>query len=188
MALIAKNLRPGDKIVHENEAWIVTESQHRAPGKGNAVAQIRMRSILDGRTTDVRFNSTHTVEAADVETRKMQYLFAEEIGFTFMDLETYEQVIVPADRLADQKFYLLENMELHVQFLDGKPIGIDLPASVELEIVDTEPGVKGDTVNNVLKPAKTHTGLVVQVPLFVDRGERIKVDTRSGAYLSRARG
>jgi elongation factor P len=187
MGITAKNLRPGNKIVYDNEAWTVMEFKHRTPGKGQAVVQIRMRNLIDGRTSEARFGSTDTVAEADTETRKMQYLYKNEDGFNFMDLETYEQLAIPTDNMGDSAYYLLDNAEVIVQFLDGKPIGVDLPASVELEVVQTEPGVKGDTVNNVTKPATLSTGLVVQVPIFINQGEMIKVDTRTGDYLGRAK-
>jgi len=186
MAIQAKNLRPGDKIMYEKDAWQVTEATHRTPGNLRAFVQVRLRHLIHGRTTDTRFSSTESIEEANTENRKMQFLFKDESGYTFMDLESYEQMVVPRENLGNAVNYLLENAEVIVQFLEGKIIGMDLPAAVELVIVETEPGVKGDTVNNVTKPAKMQTGVVVQVPIFVNEGEKIRVDTRSGEYLGRA--
>ncbi len=185
MNIKANDLRPGDKIEHDNDIWMVKEVMHRTPGNLRAFVQARITSLNSGRSKEERFRSTDIVKAADVEAKKMQYLYREGDMLTFMDAENFEQMQIPGDILGEAPSYLIENMDVVVQFLKGKAVGVDLPANVVLTVIETEPGVRGDTVNNVLKPAKTETGRVVGVPIFINEGERIKVDTRSGEYLGR---
>lgn len=186
MAIKANDLRKGDKIDHNGDIWIVRDVQHRTPGNLRAFVQVRLQSLLNNRTKDERFGSTDTLNEAPLEARKMQYLYTEGDMLTFMDVENYDQIQIPGDTIGDAPKYLVENAEVMVQFLSGKPLGVDLPPNVILKIIETEPGVRGDTVNNVLKPAKCETGAVVGVPIFVNEGDNIKVDTRTGEYLGRA--
>lgn len=186
MNLKANDMRAGVKIDHDGDIWLVKEVMHRTPGNLRAFVQAKIQSLTNGRSKEERFRSTDVVKLADMEARKMQYLYREEEMLTFMDSETYEQTQIPADTLGEAPNYLLENMDVMVQFLKGKAMGVDLPPNVILTITKTEPGVKGDTVNNVTKPALTQTGLTIQVPIFINEGEKVKVDTRSGDYLGRS--
>lgn len=182
----ANDLRAGDKIEHDNDIWLVREVEHRTPGNLRAFVQAKITSIKSGRSKEERFRSTDVVKMADIENKKMQFLYAEDDVLIFMDSETFDQMPVRREILGDAPGYLLENMEVQVSFLKGQAAGIELPASVILTVVQTDPGVRGDTVNSVLKPATMETGLVVQVPIFVNEGDKLKVDTRTGAYLQRA--
>lgn len=185
MNIKANDLRPGDKIDYDNDIWVVKEVQHRTPGNLRAFVQAKIVSVISGRSKEERFRSTDTVKAADMESKKMQYLYTENDMLTFMEADTYEQVSIAAEDLGDAPKFLIENMEVFIQYLKGKPLGVDLPPSVVLTVVDTEPGVRGDTVNNVLKPAKMETGLTVGVPIFINPGDKIKVDTRTSEYNGR---
>ncbi len=185
MNIKANDLRPGDKIEYDNDIWVVKDVQHRTPGNLRAFVQAKITSLSNGRSKEERFRSTDTVKQADMESKKMQYLYKEGDMLTFMDSESYEQIHVAIELLGDAPNYLIENMDVMVQFLKGAPMSVDLPANVVLTIIETEPGVRGDTVNNVLKPAKMETGLTVGVPIFINEGDKIKVDTRTGAYLGR---
>jgi len=185
MNMKANDMRPGDKIDHDGDTWLVREVMHRTPGNLRAFVQAKIQSLTNGRSKEERFRSTDTVKVADMEGRKMQYLYKEGDLFAFMDSENYEQLSIPGDNIGEAPNYLMENMDVLVQFLNGKPIGVDLPPNVNMTIVETEPGVKGDTVNNVLKPAKTETGFVVNVPISANERHQIKLDTRSAEYLGR---
>ncbi len=183
----AIELRKGSKIEHKDDVWVVTDTTHRTPGKGQAVVQVRLSSLTVDRSMNERFRSTEEVNQAEFETRKMNYLYREGDLLTFMDNETYDQLEIDAAKLGDQVYFLKENMDVIVQFINGTPISLDLPAKVVQEIVETEPGVKGDTVNNVTKDAKTETGLKIQVPLFVEEGDKIRINTETGLYVERAK-
>lgn len=185
MHVQAVDLRNGSKIEYNNDVWVVVERVHRTPGNWRALIQTRLRSLTNGRSTEVRFSSNEKVKLADLEHRRMQYLYRDSAGFMFMDTDTYEQISIPPDELGENALYLLQDMEIDVQFLKGKAIGVELPNFVEMAIEETEPGSKGDTVTNVLKAAKMPTGLVVQVPLFINEGDLIKIDTRTGEYVTR---
>lgn len=186
MFIKATSLRVGNKIQHNDDIWVVMEMTHRTPGKGNAVVQVRIRSLTTGRSTNERFRSTDQVPQADLETKKMQYLYREENLLTFMDNQTYDQIQIDVDVLGDAASFLTDGLDVTVQFHDGKPLGVELPVKVNLKVVETEPGVRGDTVSNVLKPAKTEAGVVVQVPIFINEGEIIRVNTETGEYVERA--
>jgi len=154
-------------------------------GRGGAFMQVEMKDIESGTKTNQRIRTEDKVERAVVEAREMQYLYAEGDSFVFMDKENYEQLNLSRDFLDEQAGYLLPNTDVKVNFYDGRAIGVELPPSVVLEVVDTEPGIKNATVTTSFKPAKTETGLTVQVPPFVNNGERIKVNTDDGAYIER---
>jgi elongation factor P len=186
MLIKAIDLRPGVKIEHNDDVWVVMEFMHRTPGKGNAVVQARIRSLTSGRSMNERFRSVETIALANLETRKMQYLYREGDLLTFMDSESYEQVQIDAESIGKAIGFLLENMETTVQFRNGQALGIDLPSKVVLKVTETEPAVRGDTVSNVTKPATTETGYVVQVPLFVNEGDSIRINTETGEYVERA--
>ncbi|MCY4257798.1 MAG: elongation factor P [bacterium] len=164
----------------------VVEFQHVKPGKGGAFVRTTLKNARTGSVLDRTFRAGEKVERANIDRRAMQYLYADGDGYVFMDNETYEQIHVAADVLGDAVHYLVENNSLILAMFGSEIVGTDLPAAVELEITQTEPGVQGDRVSGATKPATCQTGLVVQVPLFLNSGEHIKVDTRSGEYISRA--
>ena len=186
MFIKASDMRKGVKIEHEGDIWNVTEVMHRTPGNLRAFVQARIQSLTNGRNKDERFRSTEQVKAADIEPKKLQFLYHDGDLYTFMDNDNYEQIQIGVAGIGDNAGYLTDGLDVLVQFIDGRPLAIELPAKVVLKIVETEPGVKGDTVNNVLKPAKTETGLIVQVPIFVNEGDSIRVNTDSGQYVERA--
>lgn len=180
-------IRAGHKIEHDGDIWVVMDVMHRTPGKGNALIQAKIRSLTTGRSQTERFKPNDTIARAQLTARKMDFLYREENLYTFMDKETYDQIPIDADILGDDATFLTDGLEVMVQFHGDKPIGVELPDKVVLHIVETEPAVKGDTVNNVLKAATTETGRIVQVPLFVDAGESIRVSTSTGEYVERVK-
>src|SRR5919201_2746357 len=179
------DLKNGMTLNLDGNLMNVVEFQHVKPGKGGAFVRTRLKNVRTGRVLDKTFRADEPVEVAILEKRAMQYLYRDDTGFHFMDTETYDQSVVDPEALGDAANYLVESSTPYVTFYEGTEIGVELPASVELTITETEPGVKGDRVSGATKPAKLETGAVVQVPLFVETGDRITVDTRSGAYLTR---
>ncbi len=179
------DFRKGLKIEVDNVPYEIVEFQHFKPGKGGAMVRTKLRNILTGRMQDITFRAGEKVERPDLEEREMQYLYKEDEDLIFMDLTSYEQLQIPVDSTDGKAGYLLESQLVPVLLYQGKPLDIELPVSVVLEVKDTEPGVKGDTVSNVTKAATLSTGVVVQVPIFVNIGDMVKVDTRSGSYLGR---
>jgi elongation factor P len=179
------DLKNGMTLNIDGNLMNVVEFQHVKPGKGGAFVRTKLKNVRTGRTLDKTFRAAEPVEVAILDKRQMQYLYRDETGFHFMDTETYEQLAVDAGAVGDAASYLLEGDSPYVTLYEGAAIGLELPASVELTISETEPGVKGDRVSGATKPATLETGAVVQVPLFVEQGDKIKVDTRTGAYLTR---
>ena len=179
------DFKRGYKIEIDNTPFEIVEFQHVKPGKGGAFVRTKLRNMLTGKVVDNTFRSGEKVDKPDVETRDMQFLYREADGYVFMDMTTYEQLTVTQDQAGDMGGYLKDGMEIKVVLYRQLPITLDLPTSVELTVSETDPGAKGDTVSNVTKPATMETGLVVNVPLFINEGDTIKVDTRSGDYLSR---
>jgi elongation factor P len=165
--------------------WNVVEFQHVKPGKGGAFVRTKLKNLKTGQVVDRTFNAGTRVDVAMVEKREMSYLYADGTDYVFMDTQTYDQIHVPGEIVADMRSYLLENMTANVQLHDGIPLSIELPASVELVIKHTDPGVQGDRSTGGTKPATLETGAEIQVPLFVSTGEKVKVDTRDGRYLGR---
>jgi elongation factor P len=163
----------------------VTEFQHVKPGKGPAFVRTKLKNVESGKTVDKTFNAGTKVETANVDKRTMQYLYNDGTSFVFMDVQTYDQVEVPPAVVGDAKNFMLENQEAIVASNDGRVLYVELPASVELEVTYTEPGLQGDRSTGGTKPATVETGATVQVPLFITTGERIKVDTRDSSYLGR---
>ncbi|HHV45055.1 MAG TPA: elongation factor P [Firmicutes bacterium] len=180
------DLRTGLTIVVEGDIYSVVEFLHVKPGKGAAFVRTKLKNVKTGAVVERTFRAGEKVEQAHIETSEMQYLYQSGNTYVFMNTETYEQLELSAAVLGDAAKYLKENMEILVQFYQGAPIGVILPTAVELKVVRTEPGFKGDTATGGSKPAELETGLVVQVPLFIDEGEIVKVDTRTGEYISRA--
>ena len=175
------------KIEYEGSLWRIEEAQFVKPGKGVAFVKTKIKNLLDGRTVQINFRSGDKVGKPDVMDVKMQVLYNDGSAWHFMDNKTYDQIEITDKDLGDAALYLQEGLEVSVLLYNGRAIDIDLPNFIESEIVECEPGVKGDTVQGGTKPAKIETGAVVQVPLFVNQGERIKVDTRTGEYSSRVK-
>lgn len=182
----ANDIRKGAVLMEGNDLFLVVSCEHRTPGNLRAFVQVNLRNLKTGIAHDRRMRSTDKVEFAELETREMEYLYPEGENFCFMDTETYDQTFVPKDLVGDSIPYLRLNDKVKMQMHQGKPVTIDLPASVVLKVVESEPGVRGNTATNVFKPAKLETGLTVKVPLFVNPGEHVKVDTRSGEFIERA--
>lgn len=163
----------------------VVEHQHTKPGKGKAFVKMKLRNLDSGGVVERTFRAGENVQDAKIDRREFQYLYRDDMGFHFMDGETYEQMAVPETLVGDTASYMSEGMTVQLPMFEGNPIGIDLQAAVELEVTYAEPGVKGDRVSGATKPVTLETGLIVQAPLFVDQGDVIKVDTRSGDYITR---
>jgi elongation factor P len=176
----------GMHIELDGSVWRIVEFQHVKPGKGGAFVRTKVKSIDSGSVVDRTFRAGEKFPRIFTEVKNMQYLYDSGDDVVFMDDETYEQLSIPHASLEDELPYLVPSSSVQLLFVGGKPSGVQLPASLELEVTETEPGVKGDTVSNVTKPATLETGAVVQVPLFVNPGDRIKVDPREGRYISRA--
>jgi elongation factor P len=182
----ATQLRPGMVIKFNNELFSVFKMEHRTPGNLRGFVQVKMRKLSSGSMTEHRFSSEDRVEKAALEEHEMEYLYDDGEYFYFMNTETYEQMHLTKDLLGDATGFLIPNLKVAVEFYEGKPISVELPPAVEMKVVETEPGLKGATVSNVTKPAKLETGLVVQVPPFINEGEKIRVSTSESAYLERA--
>jgi len=182
----ATELRPGTKVKMDGGLWECISYQHQKIGRGGAKVVAKFKNLETGATIERTFNSGERLEDIYVETRELQYLYPEGDAYVFMDLETYDQYSVPAPTVGDAAKYLKEGMAVQGDVYEGRIIKIIPPTVVELKVVDTPPGVKGDTVSGGSKPATLETGAVVQVPLFIDVGDVIKVDTRTGEYVGRA--
>jgi elongation factor P len=185
MQISTNDVKPGMSLDLPDGLAQVVEYQHVKPGKGQAFVRMKLKYHLTGAVVDKKFRAGESVEKATIDRRDFQYLYQDVMGYTFMDGETYEQISVAADAVGDAANYITDGMTVRLSMFDGKPIGIELPTAVELEVTFAEPGVKGDRVSGATKPVTLSTGLVVQVPLFVDQGDVIKVDTRSGEYITR---
>jgi len=178
-------LRKNAKLQMDGHPYVVTEFQFVKPGKGQGLYKCRLRNMITGATIDRTWRSGERLEAANVESKRMQYLFADGNGFTFMDTESYEQVAIPAELIGDDRNFLLDQLDVDVLFYNNRPVGVTLPSHIVLKVIEAEPGVKGDSANNPTKMATLETGYKIQVPLFVKEGERVKVDTRTGEYVER---
>ena len=186
MATISTNdLKNGTVLDLDGQLWQVIWFQHHKPGKGNTVVRSKLKHVLSGKVVDRTFNSDTKVESATVDRREMQYLYHDGHAFVFMDTVSYDQLNIADEIVGDAKDYMLENQMALVATHDGNPLYIELPASVELEITYTEPGLQGDRSSAGTKPATLETGKQIQVPLFIEQGTRVKVDTRDGSYLGR---
>lgn len=169
------------------EPHVVLDFQHVKPGKGAAFVRTKYRNIITGATREEAFNPSEKFNEAHIETKQMQYLYNDGELYYFMDQETYEQIPLSEEDVADAIKYIRENDMATIKFYDGKPFQVDAPNFVDLVVTETEPGVKGDTATNVTKPATVETGAVIQVPIFIEEGEKIQIDTRSGEYLGRSK-
>ena len=186
MAIPATQLRPGMVIRHNNDLHAVFSVEHRTPGNLRAFIQAKLRNIRTGAMFEHRFRSADAIDKVTVDEVEMEYLYSDGDSYYFMNTENYEQTHLTKDVLGDAVDYLIANLQIKVEFFDGKAVGVELPQTVDLTVVETEPGLKSASATNVTKPAKTETGLIVQVPPFINEGEKIRVDTSEGAYLSRA--
>jgi elongation factor P len=182
----ANDLRPGMVIKHNNELFTIHKAEHRTPGNLRAFVQARMRNLRTGALIDHRFRSEDTVERAILDEIEMQYLYSDGDSYHFMNTANYEQIRLHKDVIGDRAPFLAPDVMIKVEYYEGRPVDIELPATVDLKVVQTGPGIKGGSATNVGKPARLETGLVVQVPPFINEGETIRVDTAEGTYLERA--
>jgi elongation factor P len=182
----ANDLRPGMVIRHNGELFTVHKAEHRTPGNLRAFIQAKLRNLRTGAMFEHRFRSPDPIEKVNVDEVNMEFLYSDGDDYYFMNTENYEQTHLTRDTLGDAVDYLTSNLQIKVEFFDGKAVGIELPQTVVLTVMEVEPGLKSATASSVTKPAKTETGLIVQVPPFINEGEKIKVDTAEGTYLSRA--
>jgi elongation factor P len=185
MAVTTSNFKNGMCIIYDNKRWIIVEFQHVKPGKGGAFVRTKLKELTTGRVVDITFRAGEKVDDVRVETKRMQYLYKDGSTFYFMDTVSYEQVELDAGFVGDAAKWLRENDEVEVVTADGDYIGVEPPMFVELEVIETEPGFKGDTVQGGTKSATLETGAIVQVPNFVETGERLRIDTRDGRYVTR---
>ena len=179
------DLKNGLVLNLDGELWTVVEFQHVKPGKGGAFVRTTLKNVLSGKVVDKTFNAGTKVDTATVDKRNMQYLYADGDDYIFMDLESYDQIHVPAETVGGGADYLLENTEVVVAVHDGTPLFVELPVTMELVVEHTDPGLQGDRSTGGTKPATLETGAQIQVPLFITTGEKLKVDTRDGRYLGR---
>jgi elongation factor P len=184
--IAATQLRPGMVIKFNNELHSVFSMVHRTPGNLRGFVQAKMRNLRSGSMIEHRFSSEDKVERVALDEHEMEYLYDDGENYYFMNTETYEQTHLTKDLLGDGVYYLTPQLKVNVEFYEGRPISVELPPSVEMTVMETEPGLKGATVSNVTKPAKMETGLVVQVPPFINQGERIRISTAEGTYQERA--
>jgi elongation factor P len=182
----ANDLRKGQAIRYNGDIAVVLEVMHRTPGNLRAFVQAIIRSIKTGKSSDVRFSSTEKVELVDVSRETLEFSYKDQDGFHFMDPKTYDDVTLRPELIGDAKDFLTENLAVTVLYAEGRPVEVELPSSVNLKVIESAEGVRGDSANNVQKPATLETGKVVHVPLFIKEGETIKIDTRNGAYMGRS--
>lgn len=187
MLIPATQLRAGMIIRHNNDLYRITNVVHITPGNWRGMVQTKMRSIRSGTATENRFRSEDKVDRVTFEQHAMQFLYEADGHYHFMNTENYEQIDLDSEALGDAAKFLTPNLAVEVEFFEDKPMGIELPRTVDLKVIQTEPGLRGATVTNVLKPATVESGAVIQVPPFVTEGDVIRVDTESGEYVSRAK-
>jgi elongation factor P len=178
-------LKKNAKLEIDGQPWVVTDFQFVKPGKGQGLYKCKIRNMITGAVIDRTWRSGERLEAADVESRKYEYLYATGDSFTFMDSASYEQVELQAALVGDDASFLMDNLSVDILFYNGRPVGITLPSHVIMEVTECEPGVKGDTATNVTKGATVQTGYHVAVPLFIKVGDKLKIDTRTGEYIER---
>jgi elongation factor P len=186
MAIPATQMRPGMIIKHKDQLHLVFKVEHRTPGNLRAFIQAKLRNLKSGAMFEERFRSADAIEKVVVDEVSMEFLYNDGDDYYFMNPVDYEQTVLKGSTLGDAVEYLTPNLQIEVSYHDGNAVGIDLPTFVELTVVETEPGLKSATASSVTKPAKMETGLVVQVPPFINEGEKIRVDTSEGTYMSRA--
>lgn len=183
--LSTTDFRKGLKIEIDNTPYEIVDFLHVKPGKGGAFVRTKLKNMLTGGAVDQTFRSGEKVDKPDMETRDMQYLYHDGSGYVFMDMGTYEQITIQDENMEDKGGFLQDGQTVKTLFYNGQPLDIDLPAAVVLKVLETEPGIKGDTVSGASKPATLETGVVVNVPLFINEGDMVKIDTRSKGYLGR---
>lgn len=181
------DFRKGLKIEFKGEPYLIVDFLHVKPGKGGAFIRTKLKNMITGRVLDETFRSGEKVGRPDMEEKNMQYLYKDSEGYCFMDNETYEQIFLSEEQFGEAKNFLKENIDVQVLFYNSRPIGLELPTTVNLVVVQSDPGLKGDTASGATKPATLETGLLVQVPLFINEGDVLKIDTRTGEYLERAK-
>jgi elongation factor P len=184
MQVSTAEFKKGLKIQFDGQPYSIVDFQHVKPGKGGAFVRTKLKHMRAGRVIDNTFRAGEKVELVDFDEKRMQYLYRDE-RFHFMDLETYDQISLSADEIGDASDFLKDNTEVEMLFIDGSPVSVELPNFMELRIAKTDPGVRGDTATGGTKPAELETGAVIQVPLFLNQGDIVKVDTRSSEYLGR---
>lgn len=187
MAISATQIRRGMVILHEGQLCKVVEFRHHTPGNLRAMIQTKMRNIRTGASFEHRFRSVDTIERASLEQHEMEYLYSDGSHHHFMNTESYEQVALSDEELGDSAQWLAPGLKIQAEFYEGSPIGVELPASLELTVTQTEPTMKGATVSNVNKPATLENGVVIQVPPFINEGDRLRVDPAEGRYIERAK-
>lgn len=185
--LTASDLRKGLKVEIDGEPYIIVDFQFSKPGKGQALYRCRLKNMITGNQFDRTYRSGDKFNAADLEEQEMEFLYKEGSGYTFMNTSSYEQIELNADQVGDAVNYLTENLRVDMLLFQGRPIGITLPNFVELKVTQADPGIKGDTASGATKPVTMETGLVLQVPLFIEEGEVLRLDTRSGEYVERVK-
>ncbi|HWR21920.1 MAG TPA: elongation factor P [Feifaniaceae bacterium] len=183
--IMAGDFRKGVTVEIDGQVWSIADFQHVKPGKGAAFVRTRLKNVMTGAVLERTFNPTDKYPPAHIETKEMQYLYADGSLYYFMDVETYEQIPLNHDQVEDAINFIVENQTVKVRFFKGSPFSVDAPNFVELTITETEPGFKGDTATGTTKPAILETGYKINVPLFVNEGDRIRVDTRTGEYMER---
>ena len=183
----ATNIRKGNILRVKGVLYRVLNMDHVTPGKGRAHVQTKLRNVVEGTQTEVRFRSDEDVEKVIIESKEMQFLYEDQAGLHFMDTQSYDQVAIAEDQIGDAKSYLLPDAVIQVQWFEGRPLGVELPPVVEMKVVETPPGVKDSTASAQRKPATLETGLVVQVPAFIETGEMIRVSTIDGTYSERVK-
>jgi len=181
------DFRKGLKIEIEGEPYVIVDFQHVKPGKGGAFVRTRLKSLVTGNVIDQTFRSGDRVDKPDLEEREMQYLYETGGEYHFMDTQTFEQLFLTADQLGESKDYLKENLVIKALFHNKRPIGVEVPMFVDLKVVKSEPGVRGDTASGSTKPATLESGATIQVPLFVEEGDIIRIDTRTREYITRVK-
>ena len=182
------DIRKGLKVLMDGNPFTIIEFQFVKPGKGAAFTRTRMKNLLTGRNIESNIRSGEKIELADIEEKAMSYLYKEATDFVFMDQQNYEQITILADLVGEDWRWLKDNMQVHVMFWNGRAIGVALPNFVELRVMTSEPGVKGDTSGGAQKPATLETGATINVPLFINEGDLLRIDTRSGQYCERVKG
>ncbi len=177
--------KKGLKIELDGVPYLIVDFQHVKPGKGGAFVRTKLKSLLTGRVLDQTFRSGERVKRPDIMEREMQYLYGEGDRFCMMDNETFEQFWLTEEQVGEARLFLIENLNLKVLFFNQQPVGVEVPNFVELLVAQTEPGLRGDTATGATKPAVLESGATIQVPLFINEGDRVKVDTRTGSYIER---
>lgn len=185
MAITTQNFKNGMAIIYDGKTWVIVEFQHVKPGKGGAFVRTKLKELKSGRVVDITFRAGEKLEDVRLEQKNLQFLYTDGTAYHFMETDTYEQFELQADFVGEAAKWLKENDTAVVQVAGGEMIGVEAPMFVDLEVTETDPGFKGDTVQGGNKPATLETGAVVQVPMFINTGDKIRVDTRDGRYITR---